>query len=292
MGLSQYVATLWQNLWAWVVTTVGGMGIADIFDMLIVSFVIYKLIQFLRKSRLGLIARSMFLFAIIIWVSGWLNLTVIHFALSRTLELGILALVILFRPEIRQSLERLGQGKIGGFFGRSDPDREQNIEKIIDQTVTACLRMAEDREGALIVFERKIGLEDEAKTGTRLDAQISAELLMNLFIDKAPLHDGAVIIRRGRLASAGCMLPLSDNRNLSRDLGMRHRAGIGVSERSDAVAVMISEETGSISVAINGTLRRHLASGTLENLLRNELIQKDAPKKTSVLIKLLGGKKP
>jgi len=289
MGLGQYIAALWQQLQAWVVTTVGSMGISDIFDMLIVAFVLYKLIQFLRKSRLGLVARSMFLLVAVVWVSGWLNLTVINFALNRTLELGILALVILFQPEIRQSLERLGQGHITRFFGKSDSG--QNMEELVSQAVTACARMAEDREGALIVFEREISLEDEAKTGTRLDAQVSAELLVNIFTDKAPLHDGAVIIRGGRIASAGCMLPLSDNRNLSRDLGMRHRAGIGVSERSDAVVVMVSEETGSIAVATNGTLRRHLARATVENLLRNELTPKEAPQKTSVFMKLLGRKK-
>jgi len=279
---------MWQFLRTWVVNTVGNIGIADIIDMLIIAFLIYKLLQFLRRSRLGLVARSILLLLAVVWVSNWLNLMVINFALTRTLEMGILALVILFQQEIRQTLEHLGKGNLAGFFFRGTQNLK--MEDIIEQTVAACLQMAKDKTGALIVFERQITLEDEAKTGTGLDAQVSAELLMNLFYDKAPLHDGAVIISGGRIKSGGCMLPLSDNTSISRDLGMRHRAGIGVSEKSDAVAVMVSEETGSISVAVGGNLRRHLTQDTFENLLRNELI-KEEEQKAKVFEKLRGGKR-
>ena len=153
------------------------------------------------------------------------------------------------------------------------------MEKTIAQTVLACTEMSQSRTGALIVFEREMLLDDMVRSGTVLDASVSSELLKNIFFVKAPMHDGAVIVRNGRILGAGCMLPLSKNVNLSRDLGMRHRAGIGMSENSDAVVVIVSEETGSISVAIGGMLKRHLKPETLENLLRNELLPQDDSEK-------------
>ena len=168
------------------------------------------------------------------------------------------------------------------------------MERTIAQTVLACTEMSRSRTGALIVFEQKMQLDDMVRSGTVLDAAVSSELLKNIFFVKAPMHDGAVIIRHGRLLGAGCMLPLSKNVNLSRDLGMRHRAGIGMSENSDAVVVIVSEETGSISVAIGGMLRRHLMPETLENILRNELMPQEEgeqPEKRRFLAKLLSGRK-
>ena len=168
------------------------------------------------------------------------------------------------------------------------------MEKTIAQTVLACTEMSRSRTGALIVFEQKMQLDDMVRSGTVLDAAVSSELLKNIFFVKAPMHDGAVIIRHGRLLGAGCMLPLSKNVNLSRDLGMRHRAGIGMSENSDAVVVIVSEETGSISVAIGGMLRRHLMPETLENILRNELMpqeESEQPEKRRFLARLLAGRK-
>ena len=288
MGFTQFFVNTWQLFQGWAINAVGRIGVTDIIDMLIIAFLIYKLLKFLRKSRLGMIARSILLLVVVVWLSGQLNLMVINFATSRALEMGILALVILFQPEIRQSLERLGKANISLF---SKDNSAEDMEEVIDQTVEACLQMAKDRTGALIVFQREMSLEDETKTGTRLDAKLSIELLLNIFYDKAPLHDGAVIIKAGRVVSGGCVLPLSDNVSLARELGMRHRAGIGVSEKSDAVAVMVSEESGAISVAVAGNLHRYLAKDTLENLLRNELIEKEEQKASSVLIKLLGGKK-
>ena len=149
------------------------------------------------------------------------------------------------------------------------------VEQAIDQTVLACTEMSQTRTGALIVFERENLLDDMVRSGTVLDAAVSSELLKNIFFVKAPMHDGAVIVRDGRVLGAGCMLPLSKNVNLSRDLGMRHRAGIGMSENSDAVVVIVSEETGSISVAIGGMLKRHLKPETLANILRNELLPQE-----------------
>ena len=177
---------------------------------------------------------------------------------------------------LRRLLEQMGSGSLKNSFIREE--RGNEMENAIVQTVAAYASLSRDKVGALMVFERKTMLDDVIKTGTELDARVSAELLKNLFWNKAPLHDGAVILREGRIVGGGCMLPLSGNVNLSKDLGMRHRAGIGISENSDAVVAIVSEETGSISVAINGMLKRHLSPETLERLLRNELLPDPEPK--------------
>jgi len=288
MSVGRYLTALWQSIQAWASNTVSVIGVFDVVDMLIIAFLLYKLLRFLRQSRLGLIAKSIMLLGAVVWVSGRLGLMVVSFATSRAVELGILALVILFQPEIRQSLERFGRNNFTDFFSREG--RLEGTDTLITQTVIACLQMAQERTGALIVFERKVSLEEEVKTGTRLDAKPSAELFLNIFYDKAPLHDGALIVREGRIVSAGCILPLSDNASLARDLGMRHRAAIGVSEKSDAVAVIVSEESGAISVATDGRLRRHLTPETFEKLLRSELIGGEG-KRGSTVWNLLKGKR-
>ena len=211
--------------------------------------------------------------ALVISSSTMLNLRVIHFFLSHMVEMGMLALIVVFQPEIRRFLEQLGSTTLGDMFSREEAPPE--VEEAISQTVQAYASLSRDKVGALMVFERKVPLDDILKTGTALDSTVAAELLKNLFWNKAPLHDGAVIVRNGHIVGAGCVLPLSGNVNLSRDLGMRHRAGIGMSENSDAVVVLVSEETGSISVAVGGMLKRHLMSNTLEQLLRNELLPKE-----------------
>lgn len=188
------------------------------------------------------------------------------------LDVGILALIVLFQPEIRRILEQVGSSKLRSFIPFAAKQQTSAIEGAIAQTVLACTEMSKSRTGVLIVFEREINLDEMVRTGTIVDAQVSNELLKNIFFVKAAMHDGAVIIRNGRLLAGGCMLPLSKNVNLSRDLGMRHRAGIGMSENSDAVVVIVSEETGAISVAIGGLLKRHLMPETLEKLLINELM--------------------
>ena len=177
---------------------------------------------------------------------------------------------VLTEPEIRRFLERVGSSRMSKVFVQP-PEAAHDIDSAISQTVEAYTSLSKDKVGALMVFERANLLDEVIKTGTALDCAVSSELLKNLFWNKAPLHDGAVIVRNGRIVGAGCMLPLSGNTNLSRDLGMRHRAGIGMSEHSDAVVAIVSEETGSISVAVGGMLKRHLAPETLDRLLRNEL---------------------
>ena len=246
------------------------IGFFDVLDMAIVAFVVYHIFRFVRRSRSGQVVKAILLLVVALGVANLLQLQVVSFVLNNAVELGFIALVIIFQPEIRRFLEQMGSGKIKEIFVQETIDDE--LEYAIRETVEAYTSLSKDKVGALMVFERKTMLDDVLKTGTPLDARVSAELLKNLFWNKAPLHDGAVIVRNGRIVGAGCMLPMSGNVNISRDLGMRHRAGIGISENSDAVVAPVSEETGSISVAINGMLKRHLAPATLEQMLRNELM--------------------
>lgn len=248
------------------------IGFTDILDMAIIAFGIYHLFRFVRRSRSGQVVKAiLFIVAAMALANEHvLNLRVIRTVLNNAVELGVIALVVIFQPEVRRFLEQMGSGKIKELFVAESYGTD--LETAVTETVEAYASLSRDKVGALMVFERHTLLDDVLKTGTALDCQVSAELLKNLFWNKAPLHDGAVIVRNGRIVGAGCMLPLSGNVNLSRELGMRHRAGIGMSENSDAVVAIVSEETGSISVAINGMLKRHLSQETLEQLLRRELM--------------------
>ena len=252
------------------------MGIADFLDIAIMSYLIYRVLLLIRRSRSGQVVKAIIIIIAALAVASLLHLSVISFILNKAVELGLIALIIIFQPELRRILEQMGSGQIKDVFVREEQPGE--LENAIVQTVTAYAQFSKDKVGALMVFERKNLLDDILKTGTVIDARVSSELLKNIFWNKAPMHDGAVVIRAGRVAGAGCMLPLSSNVNLSRDLGMRHRAGIGMSENSDAVVAIVSEETGSISVAIGGMLKRHLAPETLERLLRNELMPEQQAK--------------
>ncbi len=244
----------------------------DLLDMAIIAYLVFQLLKLVKSKRSENILKGVAIFLLALWVSQALQLNAINYLLKHIVEFGVLALIIVFQPEIRQLLENLGARNIRLWQLFSPEIRATDLEQAIDQTVIACTEMSKSRTGVLIVFERKLQLDDIVRTGTTLDAAVSSELLKNIFFVKAPMHDGAVIIRDGRILGAGCMLPLSNNTNLSRDLGMRHRAGIGMSENSDAGVVIVSEETGSISVALGGMLKRHLMPETLSKLLRNELM--------------------
>lgn len=244
----------------------------DILDILVITFLIYHLLLLVRRSNASRLLKGVLFVIVALWFSTE-RLKVFNYLLSFVVEWGVLAMFILFQPEIRRILEQMGSSSIPFLdIFKKPPVGRQIIENAIEQTVSACGDMSKSRTGALIVFERHIQLDDALRSGTKLDAEVSSELLKNIFFVKAPMHDGAVLVREGRVLGAGCMLPLSKNVNLSRDLGMRHRAGIGMSENSDAVVVLVSEETGSISVAVGGMLKRHLMTETLEQLLRNELL--------------------
>ena len=250
------------------------LRITDYLDIAIMAFVAYNIFRLVESTKAASLLKGLFVFFAVLIASSLLQLHGINFVLSSMVEIGVLALVILFQPEIRRILEEMGSRRFIAFFTHGT-ENVNVLEQTIGQTVLACTEMSQTRTGALIVFEREILLEDMIRSGTVLDAAVSNELLKNIFFVKAPMHDGAVIVRHGRVKAAGCMLPLSKNVNLSRDLGMRHRAGIGMSENSDAVIVIVSEESGSISVATGGMLKRHLKPETLENLLRNELLPQD-----------------
>jgi len=251
------------------------LKLSDYLDMLLMALVVYKLLTFVKTSRTANLFKGVLFFLAAMALSTLLELHGISYIMGFLVNWGVLALIILFQPEIRRVLEELGSKKLKFLGLFSHGETLTAMEHTIGQTVVACTEMSKSRTGALIVFEREILLDDMVRSGTVLDASVSSELLKNIFFVKAPMHDGAVIVRKGRLLGAGCMLPLSKNVNLSRDLGMRHRAGIGMSENSDAVVVIVSEETGSISVAIGGMLKRHLMPETLENLLRNELLTQE-----------------
>lgn len=240
-------------------------------DIAVMVYVLYRALLLVRKTRAVSLVKGLLVFLGILLVSTVLQLHGVNYIINRLVDWGVLALIILFQPEIRRILEQMGSRR---FMAILTPTVSAGLmEQMISQTVLACTEMSQSRTGALIVFEREIKLDELVRSGTVLDASVSGELLKNIFFVKAPLHDGAVIVRNGRILGAGCVLPLSKNVNLSRDLGTRHRAGIGMSENSDAVVVIVSEETGTISVANGGMLKRHLKAETLENLLRNELLK-------------------
>lgn len=255
--------------WGYILT----IGISDVFDILIITLLIYKLTGFILKTNSIKVARGIVILLLVLWVSGVCKLHMINFIMREAVALGFIAIVILFQPELRRLLEKVGSSRFRGMFGSEFSS--MHMESAITQTVLACSDMSATRTGALIVFERDNQLSEPISTGTLIDAEVTAELLKNIFFVKAPLHDGAVIVRDGRIAAAGCMLPMSNNMNLSKDLGMRHRAGIGMSERSDSVVVIVSEETGAISIASDGMLKRHLSKETAETLLRQDLLPAD-----------------
>lgn len=246
------------------------MGIADFIDIIIVAYLIYRIIWFVRKSNFINLAKGLILVLAALWASEFFGLIMINYILRKTVELGVIALVILFQPELRRLLERMGS-TLNTSLSRSGTD----MTRAISEVAQACGDMAASNTGALLVFERNVSLLPIVGTGSVVNADTNAELIKNLFFKNAPLHDGAMILRDGRIEAAGCVLPLSKNQNLSRDLGTRHRAGLGVSEESDAIAVIVSEERGDISAAIDGHLKRHLSSGQLAAFLTKELIHEE-----------------
>lgn len=273
-----------KTFWNEVRYTLPTVGIMDIVDIAVVALLLYEVITLIRRSSGARVAKAVILLLIAVWFTSLSHMYALHFILSKVIEVGLLALIIVFQPELRRFLEKLGKkSSLRELF--TDRSHDEGLDRIIAQTVRACEIMSREKTGVLIVFERSIPLDEYFRTGTVIDAQVSVELLRNLFFVKAALHDGAVIIRNGRVAAAGCVLPLSDNVNLSRDLGTRHRAGIGISEETDAVAVVVSEETGTISVAVGGMLKRYLAPETLNRLLDNELLSEQEEKAAPMAVR-------
>ena len=259
----------------------------DILDILIVAALIFWVLQLVRSSGTARFAKVVLVILGVVVISALtdvLKLHTLNFIIDQFLAVGIIAIVIIFQPELRRMIDHISNMQLSKLFGISKP--EQDMVVAIEQVVNACESMSRDRTGALIVFARNNRLEEYFKTGTVLDAQVSDQLLKNVFFPKAALHDGAMIIRDGRVAAAACVLPLSDSAKISAELGTRHRAGIGISEVSDAVVVIVSEETGTISVAVGGMLKRHLAPQTLDRVLRSELCTAEKLKDDSLVVKL------
>lgn len=249
------------------------IGINNIVDILIVSVVIYKVLMLVKETRAEQLIKGIVILLVALKFSEWANLVVIHFLLKNTVTIGAVAIVIVFQPELRKALEYLGRSKLikQSFSEFMDEEMEDHIHEL----VTAMETLSRTRTGALIVLEQEAPLLDIAATGTRLDSRISSELVQNIFFPNSPLHDGAMLIRKGRVEAAGCILPLSDNQQISKELGTRHRAALGLVETTDAFVLIVSEETGTISMARQGKLHRHLDGKVLEKLLRSELIREE-----------------
>ena len=250
------------------------MDWSDYLDIIIVAFLIYQVIPLFHNGSTMRVGRVILLIFGVSLVAPIAELYTLTFLINQLLSVGLIAVVILFQPELRRMLDHLGGISVKRLLGyERSADQMGNV---ISQTVQACEVMSREKIGALIVFARTQRLDEYFKTGTVIDGKVSEQLIRNIFFPNASLHDGAMIIRDGMVAAAGCVLPLSESNRLSADLGTRHRAGVGMSEHSDAVVVIVSEETGTISVAVGGMLKRHLAPQTLEKLLKMELCKEDA----------------
>ncbi|MDD6611172.1 MAG: diadenylate cyclase CdaA [Butyricicoccus sp.] len=276
-----YIQMIWQNLSA--------INISDVVDIAVVSFLIYQVVKLVRETSSARIIRGVIILIAAMWISNILQLTMVNYLFRAVLTWGIVVIAIVFQPELRRILERMGRSKLSSLMLRNDmvPMEEQAILEIVH----ACSEMSWSRTGALIIFERRENLNDIIKTGTVVNADVKDELVRNIFYEGAPLHDGAMIIRAGRIQAAGCVLPLSPNPNLAKELGTRHRAAVGMSERFDSISLVVSEETGSISIAMDGRLQRHLVPEQLDEILHSELLvnilEDEIPKDVTLLDKLL-----
>lgn len=251
--------------------------VKDIIDIFIVGIVFYKLHSLIKETRAKQLIKGIIFLLIITQLSDWFNLYVINWILRNTMTVGFIALIIVFQPELRRALEYIGRTKL---LTKSLSDMEdERLKRIYKEISEAVSYMSREKIGALIVLEKDIGLGEITATGTKVDSVISTQIIVNIFMANTPLHDGAVIIKKERLLAAGCFLPLTDNTSLSKDLGTRHRAGIGMSEKSDALIIMVSEETGAISIAQNGKLSRFLDSKTLEVKMMNTFLKEKKEKK-------------
>ena len=285
------ITAFWNDM-ASVIQTI---EISDVVDVLIVAFLIYKALQLVRETRAEQLLKGIFLFIVLFVLASQLRLRSLSYILDNVYQFGVIALLVVFQPELRRALEQVGRSRIGNFalfsggHDEAEAERARRIRGMIAAVVEACASLSETKTGALIVLERQTKLGEIIKTGSIVDARPSKEIICNIFFNKAPLHDGAMIVREDRVWAAGCFLPLSDTRRISRDLGTRHRAAIGMSENSDALVVVVSEETGTISIAENGMLTRPYNPTTLAAALERGLLpeKEDEPSARSGLLKSL-----
>ncbi|MEG1726510.1 MAG: diadenylate cyclase CdaA [Acidaminococcaceae bacterium] len=266
------------------------ISILDLMDIIVVTYFLYRLYQMLKNTRAASLVKGLLVLLLATLASKWLNLHVINWLLEKSMTVVMVALPVVFQPELRRALEQIGRGKL---FRKSTILDEQEVEMMLEAVAESASTMARRKIGALIVFERETGLNDYIETGVQIDAFVSTELFMNIFIPNTPLHDGAVIIRGNRIVAASCLLPLTDARNLSQELGTRHRAALGLSEQSDALVLVVSEETGTISLARSGSLQRYLTEEDVKDLLRPTMSQPLLNWRDSLMLTLKSwGKKP
>ena len=249
-----------------------------IIDLVIVIFLGYNLLKIVKDSRAWQLVKGIALLIIATWLSGWLNLNILNYILSAVMNWGVILLIIIFQPEIRRALEQLGTNKFTKLFGM-DKDILTRMKEDIYKIAIAVEELAKTKTGALIVIERDIKLKDIALTGVAIDSEVSPQLLVNIFVPNTPLHDGAVIVSDNRISAAACMLPLAGDTDIDTGLGTRHRAAIGMSKESDAIVVVVSEETGKISIAKDGTLIADVREDVLKKILISNIVTKRFPEK-------------
>ena len=263
----------------------------DVIDIVVVAYFLYRLFLMLKNTRAATLGKGLMVLIGFTLICRWLNLHVISWLLEKSMTVIMVALPVVFQPELRRALEQIGRGKL--FHKGSELD-EQELEEMLDSVAHATKVMSKNKVGALMVFERATGLAERIETGVPIDGLVSSGLLQNIFDKDTPLHDGAVVIRGNRVVAACCLLPLTENRNLSQELGTRHRAAIGMSEQSDAMILVVSEETGTISIARNGELMRYLTVDDVKEILRTAIFRPHAAVKYSLVDKiksLWGGEK-
>lgn len=266
--------------WEWMVSIAMNFQFKDAVDIIIVAFLIYGVVKLVRETRAGQLVKGLFLLVILFIISSYFNLVMVSRVLAYFFQFAFVAILIVFQPEIRKALEQVGRNNVGQSIaavvtGRDRSYDRAQIRKAINAVVDGVGILQQLKMGALIVFERQTKLGDIIETGTQINCEPSGQIVGNIFFNKAPLHDGAMIIRDGMIHAAGCILPLTKNTSVSAELGTRHRAALGVSEESDAVVVVVSEETGQISVAVNGVLARRFTRDTLRDVLEGYLIPQE-----------------
>lgn len=266
--------------WEWMVSIAMNFQFKDAVDIIIVAFLIYSVIKLVRETRAGQLVKGLFLLIVLFIISSYFNLVMVSRVLAYFFQFAFVAILIVFQPEIRKALEQVGRNNVGQSIaavltGRDRSRDRAQTRKAINAVVDGVDILQKLKMGALIVFERQTKLGDIVESGTQINCEPSGQIIGNIFFNKAPLHDGAMIIRDGMILAAGCILPLTKNISVSAELGTRHRAALGVSEESDAVVVVVSEETGQISVAVNGVLARRFTRDTLRDVLESYLIPQE-----------------
>ena len=261
---------IYNQIWDALMNFRDTVSYIDVIDILLVAFLIYCILSIMQRTSASNVIRGLVLLLAVAGLANFFNMNILSYLLQQVLQLGIILIVVLFQPEIRKLFERISVNSIDSIF--RSRSRFDSLEATLNKIQTACYAMSKSNTGALIVLERMVGLNDFAGTGVNVDAEVTPELIQSIFYENTPLHDGALIIRNNRVLAAACVLPLTTNYNIAKDLGMRHKAAVGLSERSDAVVVIVSEQTGNISVASNGMLKRNLDNETFEKLLKNEVI--------------------